>query len=121
MQVREHPALPGEKESEICWPSRSPLAQPSGLATFSDFQQHVSQCRIKERPVQQQPYRIKERPIQQQPYMAWNLFFFIDLNGFACFISQHRLGCIAVTTKPQCQGFSIAKILCPFTYAVYQL
>lgn len=99
--MRAHPALPGGKESGVCGPHALPWPSLPGLATFSGFQQHVSQCRI------------KERPVQQQPCMSWNLFFFIDLNGFACFISQHLPGRVAVTTKPQCQGISRAKIPFP--------
>ena len=96
----EHTQLSLEKKKvRFAGPHALPWLHLPGLAPSSGVQHHVSQGRT------------KERPVQQQPYMPWNLFFFTDFSGFTCFISQHLPDCVAVTTKPQCRWFSIAKVL----------
>lgn len=78
-----------KKKVELIGSRALPWLSLLGLATSSAFQHHVSQCRV------------KEKLVQQQPCMSWNLFLFIDLNRFPCSVSQHLPGCVAITTKPQ--------------------
>lgn len=95
------PSSTWRKRKWSLWPSRSPLAQPSWPGYFLRFS------------TARQPVQGKGETRPAATLHSWNLFFFIDLNGFACFISQHLPGRVAVTTKPQCQGISRAKIPFP--------
>lgn len=71
------------------WFRALPWPSFPGLALCSAFQQHITQQRVKERFVEQQPYRSR------------NLFSFIGSNGFTSSVSQLLPGYVAVTTKPQ--------------------